>query len=434
MKLFKCQACGQAIYFENRFCGSCGHALGYLPVTGQMSAVEPEGDDWIALTPKKPRVKYCANVGPDACNWLIAADSADDFCLACRHNRTIPDLNTGDNLVRWRKMEIAKHRLFYTLIALRLPLKNLNDDPVHGLIFDFLAEDPNAGVKILTGHDEGLITINLNEADDALREKLRTAMGEPYRTLLGHFRHEVGHHFWDLLVRDNPAQLEACRKIFGDERADYGEALKIHYANGAPVDWQDSYISSYATAHPWEDFAETWAHYLHIIDTLETASAFGLRIHPATTKNQALHADIDFDPHRAASMQMIVDAWLPLTFAVNSLNRSMGHNDLYPFVVSAPVVEKLQFIHQLIQASAVQPKNAPPKKRGFFSRRPAASQPPAPPPAPPQPDIPPPSSPVFDPPIDPPADTPPIELPPDQPNEMPPPAPNETPAPVPLDA
>jgi hypothetical protein len=443
MKLFKCQACGQAIYFENRFCGACGHALGYLPLPGQMTAVEPEGDHWIALTPKRPKLRYCANVAPDACNWLIPLDNDGDFCLACRHNRTIPDLATGDNLIRWRKMEIAKHRLFYTLIALRLPLKNLNDDPAHGLTFDFLAEDPASNVKILTGHDDGLITINLNEADDALREKLRTAMGEPYRTLLGHFRHEVGHYFWDVLVRD-AGRLEACRAVFGDERADYGEALKKHYANGAPADWQENFISSYATAHPWEDFAETWAHYLHIIDTLETASAFGLRIHPQTTKNRALHADIDFDPHRAPSMTRLIDTWLPLTFAVNSLNRSMGHNDLYPFIVSAPVVKKLEFIHEIIRAGAVQPKPTP-RRRGLFGRKAAApEQPPAPPPpeplfpprapAPGGQDVPPLTPPVIDPPIDPPDAPPPVELPPDHPSETPPPAPNETPTPVPLNA
>jgi hypothetical protein len=369
MKLFKCQACGQAIYFENRFCGACGHALGYLPLSGQMTAVEPDGAQWRALTARRPRVKYCANVKPDACNWLIQADSAEEFCLACRHNRTIPDLTVDDNLNRWRRLEFAKHRLFYTLIALRLPLKNLNDDPVHGLIFDFLAETPGATVKILTGHDEGLITINLDEADDAKREERRTAMGEPYRTLLGHFRHEVGHHFWDLLVRDNPATLEAFRQVFGDEQADYGQALQRHYAEGAPADWQGSFISAYATAHPWEDFAETWAHYLHIIDTLETASAFGLQIHPATTKNRALHADIDFDPHRVESMQQIFAAWLPLTFAVNSLNRSMGHQDLYPFIISEAVVNKLGFIHRLIRQNAVQPADAPPRKRALFPRR-----------------------------------------------------------------
>jgi len=435
MKLFKCQACGQDVYFENRFCGSCGHALGFLPNAGVMTAVEPEGDAWRALTPKRPKLRYCANITPDACNWLIPAEHDEKFCLACRHNRTIPDLSVEINLLHWRKMEFAKHRLFYTLIALRLPLKDLNEDPDHGLAFDFLAEDPGKKSIILTGHDTGLITINLKEADDAVREKLRTEMHEPYRTLLGHFRHEVGHHFWDILVRD-AGRLDECRAIFGDDSEDYGEALKRHYAEGAPANWQDSFISAYATAHPWEDFAETWAHYLHIVDTLETASAFGLRIHPATTKNKALHADIVFDPHNAPSMQRIIEAWLPLTFAMNSLNRSMGHADLYPFILSGPVIKKLTFIHEIIRASAVADK---PKKRALF-RRIAASQPPSQPPAPPGgpappppagPDIPAPMDPVVDPPIDPPDQPPPVESPPDDmPPEISPPAPEEIPQPM----
>jgi hypothetical protein len=279
MRLFKCQACGQAIYFENRFCGSCGLSLGYLPVTGELAALEPEGDHFVALTRKRPMVRYCENIRFDACNWVIAADNGSKFCLACRHNRTIPDLSITENLFRWQQMEIAKHRLFYTLIVLKLPLNNLTDDPEHGLAFDFLLEGPEEAI-VLTGHDAGLITINLKEADDAYRETLRNSMGEPYRTLLGHFRHEVGHYFWDKLVRD-AGRLQECRTVFGDERADYSEALENYYAQGPLPDWQGGFISAYATAHPWEDFAETWAHYLHIVDTLETASTFGLRIHPA---------------------------------------------------------------------------------------------------------------------------------------------------------
>ena len=420
MKLFKCQACGQAIYFENRFCGTCGHALGYLPVAGEMAALEPEGDHYIALTPKRPAVRYCENIEYDACNWVIPADQDGNFCLACRHNRTIPDLSIAQNLERWRYMEIAKHRLFYTLIALKLPLKNLAEDPEHGLAFDFLTDDPEKKSVILTGHDAGLITINLNEADDALREKLRTAMGEPYRTLLGHFRHEVGHHFWDILVRD-AGRLEACRAVFGDDSQDYEAALKRHYAQGAPPDWQSSFISSYATAHPWEDFAETWAHYLHIVDTLETASAFGLRVHPAASKDKGLHADIDFDPHHARSMERLINAWLPLTFALNSLNRSMGHSDLYPFILSEPAIAKLQFIHEIIRETQAA---ARPRKRGLFRRAAKASpeQPPAP-----GPDIPPEQPPMVEPPRDPLPEPPPVELPPG-PDEMPPPIPDEAPS------
>jgi hypothetical protein len=388
-----------------------------MPESGQLAALEPAGGvNYSALTEKRPLVRYCENVVHDACNWLLPADGAEPFCLACRHNRTIPDISVAQNLERWQKMEIAKHRLFYTLIALRLPLQDVLQDPVHGLAFDFLADNPAAETQILTGHDSGLITINLNEADDAIREQLRTAMGEPYRTLLGHFRHEVGHYFWDVLVGGS-GKLEECRTIFGDDSIDYAEALKRHYAQGAPANWQDNFISAYATAHPWEDFAETWAHYLHIVDTLETASAFGLRVHPVASKNRALHADIDFDPHKAISIDKLIDAWLPLTFAMNSLNRSMGRADLYPFIVSAAVVRKLQFIHDVIRAGAISGKKSTgPRKPGIFKRLMKAAmpeQPPALPPLPPQPGPPLPEPPPI---MDPPNDAPPLPPPGDVPD------------------
>jgi hypothetical protein len=201
----------------------------------------------------------------------------------------------------------------------------------------------------MTGHDNGLITLAVREADDVVREKVRSEMGEPYRTLLGHFRHESGHYFWDRLVATDPARLEACRGLFGDDQADYGEALKKHYGEGAPANWQNDFVSMYATMHPWEDFAETWAHYLHIVDTLETAAAFGIKVKPRRARG-ALAASVDFDPYRASNMDMLINAWLPVEFATNSMNRSMGQMDLYPFVLSPKVIEKLGFIHALTHA------------------------------------------------------------------------------------
>jgi hypothetical protein len=351
MRLFGCQNCGQTIFFENSTCNNCGYALGYHSETKQFLALNHEGDPVAAATVQGQKFRYCANAPHGACNWLLPQDSAEIFCAACRCNRTIPDLTQGNNLRRWQCMETAKHRLFYTIIALCLPLKNREDDPQYGLAFDFLADAPSNTRKIFTGHDAGLITINLSEADDVEREKQRAEMGEPYRTLLGHFRHEAGHYFWNILVHGG-GRLEDCRSLFGDDSQNYTAALQRHYSKGAPADWQNSFVSAYATAHPWEDFAETWAHYMHIVDTLETASAFGLRIHPVTTTKRMLNADIDFDPHRAADIRKIMDAWVPLTFAMNSLNRSMGQADPYPFTLSPSVIEKLQFIHEIIHANS----------------------------------------------------------------------------------
>lgn len=268
------------------------------------------------------------------------------YCIACRHNGTVPDLTMPQNVMLWRQLELAKHRLFYSLLRWRLPLRTRGEDPQHGLIFNFLADTP--AQKIMTGHENGIITIALAEADDIERERRRHAMEEPYRTLLGHFRHEIGHYYWDLLVGDGD-MLPACRELFGDERDDYQEALQRHYENGAPSDWQQHFVSAYASLHPWEDFAETWAHYLHIVDTLEMAGSFGIRLDPIVGASDGLAAQIDFDPYAAVDFRRIIDAWLPFVFAINNVSRAIGARDMYPFILAPPVLEKLEFIHGLVR-------------------------------------------------------------------------------------
>jgi hypothetical protein len=217
---------------------------------------------------------------------------------ACQLNRTIPHLETPGNLLRWQRLEAAKHRLVYGLLRFGLPLTSRAEDPQAGLAFDFLADSGPAfreNAQAMTGHSQGLITINIAEADDAERERHRQDMAEPYRTLLGHFRHEIGHYYWERLVRGG-TWLEPFRALFGDERQDYGAGLERHYAAGPRPDWSQRFVSAYAGMHPWEDWAETWAHYLHIVDTLETANAFGLRVHPGTGRDSALAMTADFDP------------------------------------------------------------------------------------------------------------------------------------------
>ncbi len=350
VRIFACQNCSQLLFFENTKCERCSYQLGYAPDRGVLVTLEGDGEFWHPLDDASRSYRFCSNSSQAACNWLIDAAAEENLCLACRHNRTIPDLAIAENLSRWRELELAKHRLFYTLLKLRLPLATRAEDPAHGLGFDFLADAREGGHAIMTGHNDGIITVALTEADSAVREQRRAAMGETYRTLLGHFRHESGHYFWDRLVLD-AGRCEGFRALFGDERADYAAALKAHYEAGPPSDWGERYISAYAAAHPWEDFAETWAHYLHIVDALETASAFGVRIHPKISREEGLHAAIDFDPHAATiSVDQLVEAWLPLTFAVNSLNRSLGQPDLYPFVLSPRAIEKLNFVHETVHA------------------------------------------------------------------------------------
>ncbi|RUT34715.1 hypothetical protein EMQ25_01760 [Arsenicitalea aurantiaca] len=347
MKLFRCDNCGHALYFENVACEHCGRTLGYEPDSNRLlSLVETDG---VLNAPAADGAAYvfCANSAHGACNWLLPYNpGGDPFCRACRHNETVPPLDDAENLSRWQTIERAKKRLFYSLLRLNLPLETRNENPEHGLSFRFLAEDvaPN---PVMTGHDNGVITIALKEADDAEREYRRTQLNEPYRTLLGHFRHEVGHHYWDILIGSGPEQA-GFRAMFGDESADYGAALQRHYAEGAPADWQSGYISSYATAHPWEDFAETWAHYLHIVDTVEMASAYGLRVRPGIDQRHELTAAIDFDPYTRGDISDLIDQWIPLASLLNNLNRAIGQPDAYPFVLTPQVIEKLGYIHGLI--------------------------------------------------------------------------------------
>lgn len=314
MKNFFCPVCGQVLSFENSQCLCCSNQLGY----------DPDGERMLVLPCE---LKQCRNyTQEDVCNWLVGDEH--ELCLACRLNRTIPDLSIPGNRQRWYRLEVAKRRLLYTVLAIDLPLE--------GLQFDLLV--PING-PVLTGHADGLITINAAEADDATREKMRVDMNEPYRTLVGHFRHESAHFYWDKLIRDS-AWIVPFREEFGDERLDYQAALDKRYQDGPPPDWQErGFISAYASVHPWEDWAETWAHYLHMLDTLETAHAFGL----ALGNGQEVRLEL-------SSPEQMFEDWSRLTFALNSINRSMGISDLYPFVLSAGVQRKLAFIHRMLRS------------------------------------------------------------------------------------
>ncbi|MFN3547400.1 MAG: putative zinc-binding metallopeptidase [Mesorhizobium sp.] len=327
MKLFSCPACGSRLYFENDRCLACGTAV----------ALAPQESRFVALGADAPA---CRNATECGCNWVAAPQHAD-YCLACALNRTIPDLSVDGNRDRWARIERAKRRLVNALLGFGLDVRpKSGTDDAQGLAFEFLADKP--GERVLTGHDGGLITLNVIEADPAERERMRLAMGERYRTLLGHFRHEVGHYFWERLIRDDPAQLETFRSLFGDERADYTEALQRHYAEGPAAGWQDRHVTPYAASHPWEDWAETWAHYLHMTDTLEMADAFAIPLDridaAANAVTPATHGEID----------AVLTRWLALTELVNGINRCMGLPDLYPFVITPAVARKLDYVRSLL--------------------------------------------------------------------------------------
>ena len=381
MKTFKCSCPGQpSLFFESHTCNACGRVVG---ITDEFESVQPfdlnEETNYFVIEGVSDRAfKKCKNFAQyNACNGMVdvkltkeeAATEAEakntednEYCFACRFNEVVPNLNVEAHVPLWQKMENAKRRALYTLKALPLPLNNNEEDAETGLTFEFTVD---RNVKdhfvsklphhpdVMTGHNNGNITINLAEADDVARSKTKAAMGENYRTLLGHFRHELGHYYFDRLIANNPYKHERCKAYFGDDELDYQEALDQYYSNGgAPVNWPENFISEYATMHPWEDWAETWAHYMHIIDTLETAQSYGLLFDKNRGTNQTL-SDLnlpqdDADDDISASFNRILNSWMEFSVVLNALNRSMGLQDAYPFVLTEPVRKKLSFIHHAV--------------------------------------------------------------------------------------
>lgn len=350
VRRYQCR-CGRPVFFRNSKCLACGAPLGYEPHLATICALDPVGGENWELTGWLPMKTYrrCANLEtPAACNWLVDVNDGEHFCQCCRLNRTIPDLALPENADGWNKIEIAKRRLVSLLIALRLPVRSrVSEDPQHGLAFDFLRALPG-GPPVITGHDNGIITLNVEEADDATRERHRQNLNEPYRTLLGHLRHEVAHYYWDRLIAGSPL-YQGFRRLFGDETQDYKAALQRHYDAGPPPDWRDWFVSAYASAHPWEDWAETWAHYLHIADTWDTAVSFGVDVNAGMAFDGFTHAALAA-PHQPDSGRFLrfLNSWTQLTTVLNELSRAMGLPDFYPFVLSQNAVAKLHFVHIVV--------------------------------------------------------------------------------------
>ncbi|MDT8429715.1 MAG: putative zinc-binding metallopeptidase [Pseudomonadales bacterium] len=359
-------SCGQVVFFDNSICLRCGSALAFHPEQGRLHSLLPaeEAGRWVLYQEVNSArevidtYRRCANVdSPAQCNWLVTGEldqNADsDLCLACATNVTIPDLTQSGNPDYWRLCEVAKRRLIAQLLMLNLPVKTRQMDPDQGLGFELLRWRPGEET-VVTGHKGGVITLDIAEADPAFREQIRQQMQEPYRTLLGHFRHESGHYYWDRLVR-NSNWLPLYRQLFGDERRDYQKALEKHYQSGPPPDWQSHYISSYAATHPWEDWAETWAHYLHMTDTLSAAEQFGIdadglsvQMDPFTPE-QLDDCPFQIDAERGTHPFLgMVNRWVRLSSVLNMLARSMGQPDSYPFVLTLQTLRKMYLVHAVI--------------------------------------------------------------------------------------
>ncbi|HKU38659.1 MAG TPA: putative zinc-binding metallopeptidase [Polyangiales bacterium] len=351
MRNFTCSNCENVVFFENVRCTHCGYTLAYFPDHGLVTAIEAIAGSRQRYRSLSPQIageyRLCANSAAyGVCNSAVAAVDDEPLCQACRLNDVIPDLSDASALEAWQSLERCKRRLLFCLRELQLPLESRKQE--NGLMFSFRRDSPDGKHKVFTGHSDGLITINIAEADDPFREKLRKQLGEGYRTVLGHFRHEIGHYYWDRLIKDSP-WLAAYRRLFGDERADYAQAVQRHYASGAPAGWPQQYVSAYATMHPWEDWAETWAHYLHIVDTLDTARSYGLSLRPQAAGRHTREISMSARALDFEDFDALLAGWVPVTIALNSLNRSMGLIDPYPFVLCAKVIEKLRFVHDVVR-------------------------------------------------------------------------------------
>jgi hypothetical protein len=349
MRIFTCDNCDQLVYFDNSLCLNCESPLGYVHDRRDVIALKEASSGSYAEVGRPGAMwQRCATTAVTGCNWLVP-DGSDALCPSCRLTRTRP--NDGDQLALSElvRAEAAKRRLVFQLAEIELPLSPRDAEAGTGVEFDLLS---SSGSKVITGHDNGVITLDLAEADSEHRERLRLQLAEPYRTLLGHFRHEIGHFYWPLLVSDE-RELAACRALFGDDRADYSAAVVRHYETLGDDDtsWQESHISRYATMHPYEDWAETFAHYLHILDTLQTAESFGLGTH-GTAAMPRLARRVGAHPTRpdgSVTFDEVVTHWLELSYALNQINRSMGQPDLYPFVLAPAVIGKLSFVDRLVR-------------------------------------------------------------------------------------
>lgn len=330
--------------------------LGFLPDDVQLSAFTHNRKGQLQSSSNGRIYRQCKNYWQyNVCNWMVPDHDSNVLCHSCRLNEVIPNLSDPDNIKLWFRMEQAKRRLLYTLFKLNLPSKDRRQEPVTGLGFAFLQDQTldkygnELTIKnyVSTGHSGGLITINLKEAEDSARLLMREQMNEGYRTLVGHFRHESGHYYWDRLIK-NSSYIDQFRKLFGDERIDYTQAMQNYYDEGPKPNWQNVWISAYASMHPWEDWAETWAHYLHMVDTLETASDFDFSVTGNKIANPLVGADHYDQVYTATSFTHLFNDWCRLTSVLNALNRSMGMDDAYPFVISITSLDKLRFVHEII--------------------------------------------------------------------------------------
>jgi hypothetical protein len=342
MRIFRCDHCAAIVPFAASECGRCGVALGYVPDDRRLRELSAVESTATFLVPGHEAAMWrCLNAAW-GCNWMLPAGGDSVWCRSCELTRGRPDVDRQDSIEAWMTAEAAKRRLVHELDALALPMEPRSDEAPDGLAFDLVHVPGETGV---TGHRDGIVTLDLAEADDRHREAVRRQFDEPFRTVIGHLRHEIGHHYWNRLVGQTD-HLAHFRRLFGDERVDYGNALDAHYAT-LDGGWDEQrFVTSYAAAHPLEDWAESFAHYLHIVDATDTAAAHDLL--PGTR----VAFDLD-EPCPSPEFAEILAMWQPIADAVNDIAASLGVPAVYPFAPTGIVADKLAFVHHQVVAHSV---------------------------------------------------------------------------------
>jgi hypothetical protein len=345
MHIYRCDRCGHVVDFADQECGSCRAPLGYVVDRQSIEVLAPSSERATyeiagagSVAGVDGRFWRCLNAAW-GCNWMLPADSDTPWCRSCRLTRGRPDEARPDAVAAWMTAEAAKRRLVHQLDTLGLPIDGRSSADPEGLAFDLVHLPGEGGI---TGHFEGVVTLDLAETDDRHRDELRLRLDEPFRTVIGHLRHEIGHHYWSVLVRNRRCET-AFRRLFGDERVDYREAVEAYYGSSRPA-WDPTiHMTAYAASHPLEDWAETFAHYLHIVDGLDTAIAYGLT---PSDRPSDRPSDLCADPDFAD----ILDAWRPMNTAITAVAAAIGMPPIYPFDPSGVVVDKLTFVHDRVAA------------------------------------------------------------------------------------
>ena len=337
MRRFTCERCAHAVAFAAQNCAGCAHHLGYLSHERNVRILEPTSNPAVFLVAGSEDAWWRCLNSAWGCNWMLPAESESPWCRSCQMTRGRPDEARPDAIQAWIAAEAAKRRLVHQLDELELPIEIRSASIPDGLAFDLVDVPGEGGI---TGHLDGVITLDLAETDEQHRDDLRRVLGEPYRTVIGHLRHEIGHYYWARLVAQTE-QIDEFRRLFGNERVDYQAAVEQHYA-GDTTDWDSTHhVSAYAASHPLEDFAESFAHYLHILDAIDTADA-----HHLSVSDCAQLPDVGTDAYQG--FEDILDAWRPINEAINAVADALGTPAIYPFDPTGLVVDKLAFVHRQV--------------------------------------------------------------------------------------